>query len=160
MSKDIMISFRTTTQLNESLKKMAKENNTTLSGLIDSVLDDYLSSRAAQEILDQDRRKFSRQDENIPAIVEHESGAFQTARITSLSLGGASLTVLQTADAAQKINPDQQFQAAFPLPGAKHPVVVLCQATWVHPAADTLQVGVVFHDADPASYQTLLMYLS
>lgn len=160
MSKDIMISFRTTTLLNESLKTMAEENKTTLSGLIESVLDEYLDSRAAQKILDQDRRKFSRQDENIPAIVEYASGAFQTARITSLSLGGASLAVPEAAEISPELQTDQAFEVVFPLPGAKHPVVILCQAAWVTPTAGALQIGAVFHDADPASYQTLLSYLS
>lgn len=160
MSKDTMISFRTTTLLNESLKAMAVENKTTLSGLIGSVLDEYLNSRAAQKVLDQDRRKLSRQDENIPAVVEYAPGAFQTARITTLSLGGAGLTMPETAEISPKLLEGQEFEIAFPLPGARHPVVISCQATWVQPAAGVLQIGAVFHDTDPTGYQTLLGYLS
>ena len=69
MSKDTMISFRTTEEFSKPLKKLAKKNKTTLSGFIDAVLQDFLQSQAGQEILMQDRRRFPRQHKTIPAII-------------------------------------------------------------------------------------------
>lgn len=159
MSKDTMISFRTTVRLSASLKKMAAQNGTTLSGFIDAVLDEYLNSPAARKILDQDRRKFSRQNENIPALVERGPDAPLAARITSLSLGGVSLTLSGEADPGE-FSPGRQFDVVFSLPRGRRPVTIHCQISWAAPASDVLQIGAVFHDADPDSYQTLLGYLS
>jgi hypothetical protein len=49
MSKDTMISFRTTEEFSKSLKKFAKKNKVTLSGFIDAVLQDFLQSQAGQD---------------------------------------------------------------------------------------------------------------
>ncbi len=96
MSKDTMISFRTTEEFSKSLKKYAKKNKVTLSGFIDAVLQDFLQSQAGQDILLQDRRRFPRQHKAIPAIISGHNGShkyFHASKITNLSLGGINLVV-------------------------------------------------------------------
>lgn len=159
MPKDTMISFRTKTQLNTELKKMAEENDSTLSGFINSILDEYLSSPEAQKILEQDRRRFSRQNEDIPTIVEQEDGDCLAARITSLSLGGISLAMAHSEDISEGFGTGGQFTAIFALPHVKRPVSIHCQISWVVRTPDAVLTGAVFHDAEPDSYQALLGYL-
>lgn len=50
MAKDTMISFRTTEEFSKSLKKI-KKNKVTLSGFIDTILQEFIASQAGQEIL-------------------------------------------------------------------------------------------------------------
>ena len=105
MTKDIMISFRTTEELNTSLKSLAKKNQSSLSAFIDSILQEYLESQAGQDSLQQDRRKFPRQHEAIPAIISGCNGSkklFHASKITNLSLGGIRpRRILQDMDSYQ-----------------------------------------------------------
>lgn len=162
MSKDIMISFRTTEEFSNSLKKMAKLNRTTLSGLIDAVLQDYLESQTGQEILQQDRRRFPRQHKAIPAIISQNNHRkhYHASKIINLSLGGINLVVPKTE--MSRVLEDEEldcFEVVFALPQEERPITIQCQGRRVFNNQENYQVGASFDDADLDSYQALQGYL-
>ena len=163
MSKDTMISFRTTEEFSKSLKKIAKKNKTTLSGFIDAVLQDFLQSQTGQEILLQDRRRFPRQLKAIPAIISGQSGTqkhFHASKITNLSLGGINLVVPKNGDGGT-LDDDalECFEVVFALPQEERPITIQCQGRRIFQTQDSYQVGASFDDADLDSYQALQSYL-
>lgn len=163
MTKDIMISFRTTEELNTSLKSLAKKNQSSLSAFIDSILQEYLESQAGQESLQQDRRKFPRQHEAIPAIISGCNGSkklFHASKITNLSLGGISLTVPKD-DLTDKFVNDKlgEFELVFALPQEEKAIMIQCRTKRILQDMDSYQVGASFDDTDLKSYQALQGYL-
>lgn len=163
MSKDTMISFRTTEEFSKSLKKLAKKNKTTLSGFIDAVLQDFLQSQAGQDILLQDRRRFPRQHKAIPAIIsgyKAEQKHFLASKITNLSLGGINLVVPKSGgNSALDDETLDSFEVVFALPQEDRPITIQCQGRRIFQTQDSYQVGASFDDADLSSYQALQSYL-
>ncbi len=163
MSKDTMISFRTTEEFSKSLKRLAKKNKTTLSGFIDAVLQDFLQSQAGQDILMQDRRRFPRQHKTIPAIISGQNGGrkqFHASKITNLSLGGINLVVPKNEQNGC-LDDDclENFDVVFALPQEERPITIQCQGKRVFQTQECYQVGASFDDADLDSYQALQSYL-
>ena len=163
MSKDTMISLRTTEEFSKSLKRLANKNKTTLSGFIDAVLQDFLQSQTGQEILLQDRRRFPRQHKTIPAIISGQSGArkhFHASKITNLSLGGISLVVPKNDHNGVLDDATlDSFDVVFALPQEERPITIQCQGKRIFQTQDSYQVGASFDDADLDSYQALQSYL-
>ena len=163
MSKDTMISFRTTEEFSKSLKKYAKKNKVTLSGFIDAVLQDFLQSQAGQDILLQDRRRFPRQHKAIPAIISGHNGAhkyFHASKITNLSLGGINLVVPKNGNSSDLADRELGcFDVVFALPQEDRPITIQCQGKRVFQTSDCYQVGASFDDTDLDSYQALQSYL-
>jgi len=163
MSKDTMISFRTTEEFSKSLKKYAKKNKVTLSGFIDAVLQDFLQSQAGQDILLQDRRRFPRQHKAIPAIISGHNGShkyFHASKKTNLSLGGINLVVPKNGTSSELADKELgAFDVVFALPQENRPITIQCQGKRVFQTSDCYQVGASFDDTDLDSYQALQSYL-
>jgi hypothetical protein len=163
MSKDTMISFRTTEEFSKSLKKFAKKNKVTLSGFIDAVLQDFLQSQAGQDILLEDRRRFPRQHKALPAIISGQNGSqkyFHASKITNLSLGGINLVVPKNGGGCNLVDQKlESFDVVFALPQEERPITIQCQGKRVFQTADSYQVGASFDDTDLDSYQALQSYL-
>jgi hypothetical protein len=163
MSKGIMISFRTTAELTSALKRLAQCSNTTLSSLIDSVLQDYLESQVAEDSLRQDRRRFPRQHETIPAIISGQNGArdlFHASKITNLSLGGVSIVVPRDDLTDACINDRlDTFEVIFALPRQEKPITIQCQAKRIHRGMGGYLVGASFAGPDRDGSQVLRGYL-
>ncbi len=163
MSKDTMISFRTTEEFSKTLKKFAKKNKVTLSGFIDAVLQDFLQSQAGQDSLLEDRRRFPRQHKAIPAIISGQNGSqkyFHASKITNLSLGGINLVVPKNGTGGELVDKELGcFDVVFALPQEERPITIQCRGKRVFQTADSYQVGASFDDTDLASYQALQSYL-
>lgn len=163
MSKDTMISFRTTEEFSNNLKRLAKKNKITLSGFIDAVLQEYLESQAGQDIREQDRRRFPREYKTIPAILSgpgDKKQYFHASKITNLSLGGISLVVPRNGDSGEVAKDVlESFEVVFALPQEGRPVAIQCQGRRVFRSLDSYQIGASFDDADLDSYQALQGYL-
>lgn len=163
MSKDTMISFRTTAEFSKTLKRFAKKNKVTLSGFIDAVLQDYLQSQNGQDKLPQERRKFPREHRIIPAIISgpgDRKAQFHASKITSLSLGGMSLVVPKNGgNGGIRKDVLEDFEVIFSLPQEGRPITIQCQSRRVLRGPEGHQVGASFDDADLDSYQALQGYL-
>lgn len=163
MSKDTMISFRTTEAFSKSLKKIAKKNKITLSAFIDVVLQNYLQSQTARESLMQERRRFPRQQQLIPAIISgtgNQRKTLHASKITNLSLSGINLLVPRN-DQSETLLKDEMgsFEVVFSLPRENKPITIQCQGTRFSQTAETFLVGATFNDTDFDSYQALRGYL-
>lgn len=164
MSKGTMISIRTTEEFSDALKALAARNGTTLSGLVNSVLGDYLDFQGGKEILQQDRRRFPRLHKPIPALVTglgEVEKKIHPCKITNLSLGGINLLVPKNGHGllVQRRHLDD-FGLVFSLPQSRHPIFIQCQAQRIQHHRQHYQIGASFDDADLPSYQALHAYLS
>lgn len=165
MSKDVMISFRATAELDAALKRLARRKKTTRSSLIDSILQEYLESQVVGAGLDRDRRRFPRQREIIPAIICGRGGShtlFHASKITNLSLGGINLVVPKDDLTDACINTRlRNFEIIFALPRQEKPITIQCQARRILQGMDGYHVGASFDDADvdEDGYQALWTYL-
>lgn len=163
MAKDIMISFRTTAELNTSLKHLAHRGDMSLSAFINSVLQEYLEAQATADNPTLDRRRFPRQHATIPAIICARNGSrnlFHSSKITDLSLGGINLSVPRddTSDAGLDKNL-RLFEVIFALPRQEKPIALQCRTRHILCGRGGYQVGACIDNADQGSYLALRSYL-
>lgn len=163
MQKGTMISFRATEDFGNILKEIARSKKTTVSGLIDSILREYLETQVKREDLLGDRRKFPRHRGTIPAIINGQNGkkvVFHASKITDISLGGVNLVVPKDDLSDGYVNDSLgHFEVVFALPEQEKPIMFMCQAERIDQARDCYRIGASFADTDMNSYQALQNYL-
>ncbi len=161
MRKDSLICFRTTSQLQQSLAQVAKEDRRSVSSTIEMVLTNYLKERKALKAIDQEKRQHPRKALSVPAVINlPEPGQMGVGSITEISLGGVSVMIPK--DFKHQIRIDTQgsrFEIVFNLPDGNLPICLSCESKRVVEAEDSVQVGASFVDADFRCYKTLQTYL-
>jgi hypothetical protein len=164
MKKGYTICFRTSQDIKNSLRKLAKTKRQTLSSVIEDVLYYHLKEKKAFKESKQERRAFTRRKASLPAFVYKEDtknpGEFQTGTILDISLGGLLISVPKGVKLELSENSkDQGFHIVFTLPEFQRPVSMVCQPQRVAESGEDVQVGSAFVDSDFQSCQILQKYL-
>ncbi|MBU1052315.1 MAG: PilZ domain-containing protein [Proteobacteria bacterium] len=161
MKKDSLISFRVSKDLHESLARVAKEDQRSLSSTIEMALTKYLKERRVFQGVKKEKRQYPRKTLAVPAVIsqqEHEQMGI--GAISEISLGGVKLLI--SKDFKNQILIDSQgskFELVFNLPAENKPIRLSCESSRVVDAKDSLHVGAFFVDADFKSYKALQTYL-
>lgn len=161
MTKDYLISFRTSKNLRESMAKVAKKDHRSLSATIEMALIHYLKERKAFHNSENEKRQYPRKILSVPAMInQQEIGQMAIGAITEISLGG--IKVLIPKDVKYQILIDSQgskFEIVFNLPAVNKPIRLSCESKRAFNAKDSVHVGASFVDADFESYKELQTYL-
>ncbi|MGB5156991.1 PilZ domain-containing protein [Desulfobacterium sp. N47] len=161
MKKDSLISFRASKDLHESLARVAKEDQRSLSSTIEMALTNFLKERKAFQSVDKEKRQYPRKAFSVPAVInQQKDGQMGVVSISEISLGGVK--VLIPKDFKDQILIDSQgsrFELVFNLPVENKPIRLFCESSRVVDAEDSLHVGAFIVDADFKSYKTLQTYL-
>jgi hypothetical protein len=161
MKKDSLICFRASKDLHESLAQVAKEDRRSLSSTIEMALTNYLKERRAFPDVEKEKRQYPRKTLSVSAVINQpDPGQMGIGAITDISLGGVK--VLIPKDFKQQILIDSQnsrFEIIFNLPTENKPIRLSCESNRVIDAADSINVGAFFVDADFKSYKALQTYL-
>jgi hypothetical protein len=163
MKKDSLICFRASVDLRESLLKVAKEDQRSLSSTIEIALTNYLKERKAFHSVKKERRQYPRKIVSLPAFInQYDSGeaSLYAASVTNLSLGGLRISVPGDIKFETLIDPQtSKFQIVFTLPNENRPIILKCESRDVAELKDGVHVGASFVDADFSSYKALQSYL-
>jgi hypothetical protein len=161
MKKDSLICFRTSKKLQESLAKIAREDQRSVSSTIEMVLTNYLKERKAYQGVEKENRLHPRKALSVPAVINlKEPGKMGLGSITEISLGG--VRILIPKDFKHQIRIDEQgmrFEIVFNLPDCNMPISLSCESKCMVDAEDSIQVGACFVDADFKCYKSLQTYL-
>jgi hypothetical protein len=161
MTKDSLISFRTSKNLHESMTKVAKEDQRSLSATIEMALVHYLKERKAFHDVENEKRQYMRKTLSVPAVInQQELGKMAIGAINEISLGGVK--VLIPKDIKYQILIDShgsRFELVFNLPAVNKPIRLSCESKRVFDAKDSIHIGAFFVGADFESYKELQTYL-
>jgi hypothetical protein len=161
MTKDSLISFRTSKALHEAISQVAKEDRRSLSSTIEIALTAYLKDKKALQGVGNEKRQYPRKPLSIPAVIDQqEPGQMAIGTITDISLGG--VRVLIPKDFKHQILIDSQgsrFEIVFNLPAEHKPIRLSYESQRVVDSEDSVHVAATFVDADFRNYKALQTYL-
>jgi hypothetical protein len=162
MKKDSLICFRASKDLHQSLARVAKEIERSLSATIELALTSYLKERKAFRGIEKEKRQYPRKILSVPAVInQQEHGQMGIGAIIEISLGGVKLLIPKDFK-NNKITIDpqgSQFELAFNLPMQNKPIRLSCESARAVDTDDSLHVGAFFVDADFKNYRALQTYL-
>ena len=94
MKKDSLICFRASKVLRESLAKVAKECQRSLSATIEIVLSNYVKEGKAFLNVEKEKRQYPRKILSVPAVInQQEQGQMGIGAITEISLRGVKVLI-------------------------------------------------------------------
>jgi len=161
MKKDSLICFRVGKDLHESLVKVAKEDQRSLSSTIEMALISYLKERKAFSGVEKEKRRYPRKALSIPAMINKQDPAqIEVGAITEISLCGLKVLIPKTLNRETMIDSQgSRFDIVFTLPAESMPIKLSCEAKRAVDSQDSINVGASFVDADFQSYKALQTYL-
>ena len=161
MKKDSLICFRSSKDLHESLARVAKEEQRSVSSMIEMALNNYLKERKSLPGNNAEKRQYPRKSISVPTIINQvDNGQIGMGSICEISLCGASILIPK--DFQNNIQIDTQgsrFEIVFNLPSENKPIKLSCESKRVSDSDDCIHVGATFVDAGFQSYKTLQSYL-
>ncbi len=161
MKKDSLICFRASKDLHKSLSQVAKEDQRSVSSMIEMALTNYLKGRKSAPADKMEKRQHPRKSISVPAIINQvDNGQIGMGSISEISLCGASILIPR--DFQNNIQIDTQgsrFEIVFNLPSENKPIKLSCESRRVSDFEDCIHVGATFVDAGFQSYKTLQTYL-
>ena len=164
MKKDLTICFRTSSDIRNYLDAIARQQRLSLSHVVESIIYHHQQQNAqTTKPVDPDRRLYQRRQVMLPAFISRTPSQiqeFETGSVLDISLGGIRFSV--PGKTASKIQPNtdpSEYNVIFTLPDQRQPVKVRCRPQSVLDAAEEVQIGATFVDAEFHSYQNLQKYL-
>ncbi len=164
MKKTRLICFRATSEMYESLTKVAKEEHRSLSLTIELAVTQFLKEKKALRAVGKERRQFPRKAVSLPAFVKRldddEQQQLFSAAVTDISLGGVKIAVPKNTHCEISVDREgAKFRVIFQLPDTEMPVSIECEAKNIVDSVNSLIIGAAFTDAEFNSYKTLQSYL-
>ena len=146
--KTAMCSFRVDRDFKQKLKAVAQNKGTSLSTLIEKVLENFIESQKAHlysEVLRIDRRRHWRKEVLLPArwrLHKDRSSVEHDVLIRNISIGGA-YTEYMNGEHYKIFANDRSLSLGLVarLPGSQEPVVLDCKPVRFHITRDSLGVG-------------------
>jgi hypothetical protein len=161
MKKDSLICFRASKDLHESLGRVAKEEQRSLSSMIEMALSNYLKEKKSFPDDKKEKRQHPRKSISVPTIINQmDNGQIGMGSISEISLSGASILIPKDFQSNIQINTEgSKFEIVFNLPSENKPIKLSCESKRVSDSDDCIHVGATFVDAGFQNYKTLQTYL-
>jgi hypothetical protein len=161
MKKDSLICFRASKDLHKSLSQVAKQNQRSVSSMIEMALTNYLKERKSFPADKLEKRQYPRKSISVPTIINQVgNGQVGMGSISEISLCGVSIIIPK--DFQNNIQIEAQgsrFEIVFNLPSENKPIKLSCESKRVSDSDDCIRVGATFVDAGFQNYKTLQSYL-
>jgi hypothetical protein len=161
MKKNSLICFRASKDLHISLARIAKEDQRSVSAIIEMVLTNHLKERKSISADMKEQRQYPRKAISVPTIINQlDNGRIGMGSISEISLSG--VRILIPKDFQNNIQIDTQgskFEIVFNLPTENKPIRLSCESKRVTDAEECIHVGAAFIDAGFQNYKTLQSYL-
>jgi hypothetical protein len=161
MKKDSLICFRASTDLHKSLVQVAKENQRSVSAMIEMVLTNHLRERKSFPADKKEQRQYPRKTISVPTIINQiDNGQIGMGSISEISLTGVRILIPKDFQNNIQINTHgSKFEIVFNLPTVNKPIKLSCESKRISDAEDCVHVGAAFIDAGFQNYKTLQTYL-
>ena len=163
MSKSIMICFRTSEGLRDSLEVIATEEKRSISSTIENILHMHLDEENHQKPLQQENRRYPRKKLSAPALIRKlasENTPQQAAIVVDVSLNGLQISISDNCQYdVQQDKENTRISIIFTLPDCDRAITMHCLPKRIYPSGCNTRIGATIVDTDFASYQELQNYL-
>ena len=163
MNKNVLICFRASSNLRNSLEKIAQEHRRSVSSTIENILYRFLEEKKGAVKPEDEKRRYPRKKVTAPILISQQGpgfGAPQAGILMDVSLGGLQISVPSTCQwEITEGNEPARISIAFALPTVKQALTVQCVPKHMNHSDGEIMVGASFIDTDFASYQTLQNFL-
>jgi hypothetical protein len=161
MKKDCLICFRSSKDLHEALIQIAKEDQRSVSAMIEMILTNHLKERKSIPADKKEQRQYPRKAITVPTIINQtENGQMGMGSISEISLSGVRILIPKELQNNIQINAQgTKFEIIFNLPKENKPIKFSCESKRVIDDEDCIHVGASFIDAGFQNYKTLQTYL-
>ena len=163
MNKNVLICFRASSNLRNSLEKIAGEHRRSVSSTIENILYRFLEEKKGAVKPEEEKRRYPRKKVTAPVLISQQGQGFETPQagiLLDVSLGGLQISIPNTYQLGVTEDHEQaRISIAFTLPTVKQALTIQCVPKHVYHSDDEIMVGASFINTDFASYQTLQNYL-
>ncbi|MDP1990632.1 MAG: PilZ domain-containing protein [Syntrophales bacterium] len=161
MKKNSLICFRASKDLHISLARIAKEDQRSVSAMIEMILTNHLKERKSIPADIKEQRQYPRKAISVPSIINQtDNGQIGMGSISEISLSGVRILIPKDFQNNVQIEAQgSKFDIVFNLPMENKPIKLSCESKSVSEAEDCIHVGAAFIDAGFQSYKTLQTYL-
>ena len=161
MKKNSLICFRASKDLHQSLAQIAKEDQRSVSAIIEMVLANHLKERKSIPVDRREQRQYPRKAISVPTIINQmDNGRIGMGSISEISLSGVRILIPKDFQNNIQINTEgSKFEIVFNLPSENKPIRLSCESKRVTDAEECIHVGAAFIDAGFQNYKTLQSYL-
>ena len=161
MKKDCLICFRAGKDLHEALVRISKEDQRSVSAMIEMILTSHLKERKSIPADKKEQRQYPRKAISVPTIINQlENGQMGMGSISEISLSGVRILIPKEMQNDIRIHTQgTKFEIVFNLPKENKPIKLSCESRRVIDDKDCIHVGAAFIDAGFQNYKTLQTYL-
>jgi hypothetical protein len=161
MKKNITICFQTTSEIGNAMEKIAREENQSLSSVIESLIYHHFKDNKDFDSIYQNRRHLVRKKVCLPACIgdpRWQRHDFEEGKILDISFGGLRISVPK----GTKIEIQQETQEIrvnFTLAGCLWPINLKCHPQRISELEEEIHIGATIVDPDFYTYTALQKHL-
>lgn len=163
MKEVTTISFQTSSEIKESLEKIAEKENKSVSSLIEFIVYHYLRDEMSIDKVCQNRRRFERKKVTIPAYIgetQWQHDEFIEGKLLDISLGGIKVSIPKKAKTdIPDVHKTEDLCVTFRIPSCYWPIRVKISPQTVHELEDEVQLGASLINPDYQAYSALQKYM-
>jgi len=164
MDKDRTICFQTSEYINKALEELAAERKTSISSLIDYILQNHFSKNKTPDQPTHNRRRFERKKVDFAAFIgdsQWQRRDFEAITILDISIGGVRFSIPRGTKLTIKDGSElDQFIVIFRLPNYHWPISLQISPQRVSESDEDIQIGAALLNPDFCTYTALQNYLS
>ena len=148
-------------ELHQSLARIAKEDQRSVSAMIEMILTNHLKERKSIPVDIKEQRQYPRKTLSVPSIINQtDNGQIGMGSISEISLSGVRILIPKEFQNDIQIHPQgSKFEIVFNLPTENKPIRLSCESKRVTDAEECIHVGAAFIDAGFQNYKTLQSHL-
>jgi hypothetical protein len=164
MEKDTTICFRTTSDIRDTIEKIAEKENRSVSAVVESIVYYHLKDNKALKRLFQNRRRSEREKVSFPAFIgdpRWQRRDFIAATIQDISFGGIRVSIPKgTRAKIDTYGKEAKFSVIFTVPDTLWPIHMECRPKWVADSEEAVQLGAALVNPDLNAYKVMQKYLN
>ena len=150
-NKDMTASFLSDIEIRRAVEKTARDDNRSVSYVIESIIRSYFKENKTLNSIDEKRRRFERKPTGISCFIgssDTQARDLITATIMDISHGGLRISIPKASDLDIKNIFAETFVVIFTLPNCNWPIRIECRSQRVFDHEDEVHVGAVIVNPD------------
>ncbi|MBU1712517.1 MAG: PilZ domain-containing protein [Proteobacteria bacterium] len=141
---EMTASFLTDLEVRRAVEKTAREDNQSVSYVIESIIRSYFKDNKTLKSIDEKRRRFERKSTGFSCFIgnaDSQARDLITATIMDISHGGVRVSIPKGSDLDIKSIFAETFIVIFTLPNCNWPIKLECRSQRVFDHEDEIHIG-------------------
>lgn len=148
---EMMTSFISDVEIRRAVEKIAREDNRSVSSVIESIVRNHLKENKTLKYADEKRRRFERKSTGFSCFIggaDTQARDLITATVLDISHGGVRVSIPKGEDIDLNSIFGETFIVIFTLPNCNWPIRLECKSQRVFDHEDDVHIGAVIVNPD------------